>query len=152
MALRRIKVNGRRVWQARVAYRGLRKAAFRPSKEAARDAEAELLQELKAKAASQDQVDQAPATHRQLFEYYLEDLEARGKGADTVGRAAETQHVIKRLMPELLERPVSRVGDAELYAFRQVRLREGKVIRERIGRRSASAGARRSPAPSTATS
>jgi integrase len=107
-------------------------AAFRPTKEAARDAEAELLQELKARAAAQDQVDQAPATLRQLFAYYVEDLEARGKGADTVARAKETQQVLKRVLPELLDRPVSRIGDGELYAFRQARLRDGKVIRERV--------------------
>ena len=128
MSVRRIKNHGTWVWQARVAYRGLRKAAFRPSKEEARDAEGELLRELKAKAAAGDQVDQAPATLRQLFAFYLEDLEARGKGADSIGRAEETQHVIERLMPELLERPVSRIGDVELYGFRQVRLREGKVL------------------------
>jgi hypothetical protein len=129
----RIKNHGTWVWQARVAYRGLRKAAFRPSKEQARDAEAELLGELNAKAAATDQVDQAPATLRQLFAFYTADLEARGKGSDTVARATETEHVIKRLMPELLERPVSRGGDADLFAFRQVRLREGKVSRERVG-------------------
>jgi len=38
--VRRIKNHGRWVWQARVAYRGLRKAAFRNSKEEAREAEA----------------------------------------------------------------------------------------------------------------
>jgi hypothetical protein len=133
MSVRRIKNHGTWVWQARVAYRGLRKAAFRSSKEEAREAEADLLRELKAKAAATDQVDQAPATLRQLFEFYVEDLEARGKCAESVGRAKETQQVIKRLLPDLLERPVTRIGDTELYNFRQVRLREGKVIRERVG-------------------
>ena len=32
-------------------------------------------------------------------------------------------------MPELLDRPVSRIGDADLYAFRAVRLRDGKIVR-----------------------
>jgi integrase len=132
MSVRKIKNHGTWVWQARVAYRGLRKAAFRSSKEAAREAEGELLAALKTKAAAQDQVDQAPATLSKLFEFYLDDLEARGKGADTVGRARETQAVVKRLLPELLERPVSRVSDGDLYAFRQARLRDGKVIRERV--------------------
>jgi hypothetical protein len=48
VSVRRVKNHGKWVWQARVAYRGLRKAAFRDSKEAARDAEGELLRELKA--------------------------------------------------------------------------------------------------------
>ena len=50
MAARRMKVNGRKVWQARVAYRGLRKSTIRATKEEARDAEAALLQDLKARA------------------------------------------------------------------------------------------------------
>jgi hypothetical protein len=39
MSVRRIKNHGKWVYQARVAYRGRRKAAFRDPKEAARDAE-----------------------------------------------------------------------------------------------------------------
>lgn len=128
MSVRRIKNHGKWVWQARVAYHGLRAAAFRASKDEARDAESQLLQTLKAKAGQADQEGQAPATLRALFEFYVADLEARGKGADTLVRAIQTAHVIERLMPELLDRPVSRIGDAELFAFRQIRLREGKVV------------------------
>jgi CO/xanthine dehydrogenase FAD-binding subunit len=47
MSVRKIKNHGNWVWQARVAYQGLRKAAFRASKEEARAAEADLLRELK---------------------------------------------------------------------------------------------------------
>jgi hypothetical protein len=36
MAIRKIKNHGKWVWQARVAYRGLRRAAFRASKDEAR--------------------------------------------------------------------------------------------------------------------
>ena len=32
MSLRAIKVNGRKVWQARVAFQGLRTSTIRPSK------------------------------------------------------------------------------------------------------------------------
>jgi hypothetical protein len=39
MAIRKIKNHGKWVWQARVAYRGLRCAAFRGSKDNARQAE-----------------------------------------------------------------------------------------------------------------
>jgi len=62
MSLRRVKVNGRKVWQARVAFKGLRKSTIRESKEAAREAEAQLLQEVKAKAGQAEQADAAPAT------------------------------------------------------------------------------------------
>jgi hypothetical protein len=50
MAVRRIKNHGKWVWQARVAYAGLRKAAFRATKDEARDAEGELRSELKTRA------------------------------------------------------------------------------------------------------
>jgi hypothetical protein len=71
MSVRRIKNHGTWVWQARVAYRGLRKAAFRSSKEAARDAEAELLRELKAQAGQAEQEGLRPVTVKALFEFYV---------------------------------------------------------------------------------
>jgi len=123
MSVRRIKNHGTWVWQARVAYRGLRKAAFRPSKEAARDAEAELLQELKTKAGAQDQVDQAPATLRQLLKYYAEDLEGRGKGEESVGRVDYTRRSIEAVTPELLDKPVSALDDGDIFGFRNARAR-----------------------------
>jgi len=123
MSVRRIKNHGTWVWQARVAYRGLRKAAFRDSKEAAREAEAQLLGELKAKATAQDQVDQAPATLRQLLTFYSEDLEARGKGEDSVDRVACTKRAIEAVMPELLGKAVSAIGDIDVFAFRNARSR-----------------------------
>ena len=61
---------------------------------------------------------QAPATLRALFDAYVEDLAARGKGDDTIERAAQTARVIERLKPELLERSVSSIGDAEIFALR----------------------------------
>ncbi len=50
MAVRRVRVNGRNVWQARVAYRGLRRSTIRESKQEARNAEAALLSELQRRA------------------------------------------------------------------------------------------------------
>src|SRR5258708_7020573 len=105
MSVRKIKNHGTWVWQARVAYKGLRRAAFRPTKDEARTAEGELLAALKAEHGHAEQVAAAPATLKQLFEYYVADLEARGKGQDSIGRATETAHVVERLMPELLDRP-----------------------------------------------
>jgi integrase len=122
MAIKRIRVNGRKVWQARVAYRGLRKSTIRPSKAEARDAEAELLRELNARATATESAGQRPATLRQLFESYAAGLEARGKRPDTIARAVETAHVVEWLLPEWLDQPVSRIGDAEIFAFRQARV------------------------------
>jgi len=133
MTVRRIRNHGTRVWQARVAYKGRRRAAFRPTKEAVRDAEAELLQALKAEHGQAERAAATPVTLKQLFEYYVADLEARGKGEESVVRAAQTALVIERLMPELLTRPISRIADADLFAFRNLRMREGKIVRERVG-------------------
>jgi len=121
MAITRIKVHGRKVWQARVAYRGLRKSTIRNTKEEARDAESALLQELKAKAGQAAQHAEAPATLRTLCELYVKNLEARGKGADTIGRAGETARAIERLMPDLIDRPVTAIGEADIFNFRKAR-------------------------------
>ena len=106
MSVRQVKVHGRKVWQARVAYHGLRKSAVRDSKSAARDAEAELRRELQGQHARAEQGRQAPATLKALFEAYVADLEARGKGAETVGRAAQTATAVEAILPDLLNRPV----------------------------------------------
>ena len=104
-----------------MAYRGLRKSTIRDSKDQARTAEAELLQELKAKAGQAAQQAEEPATLRSLFEAYAENLEARGKGAETVGRAVETARAFERLMPDLIDRPVTKIREADIFAFRKAR-------------------------------
>jgi len=60
-----------------------------------------------------------------LFESYVADLEARGKGSDTVGRAAQTALAVERTVPELLMKAVGKVTEADLFGFRQARLRGG---------------------------
>lgn len=132
MSIRRIKVNGRKVWQARVAYRGHRKSAIRDSKPAARDAEADLLKALQAELAQAEAEGAAPATLKALLELYAEDMEHRGKGEASVARVEYTALAVERLCPELLDKPVSRIGDADVFAFRNARLREGKTVRERV--------------------
>jgi len=39
---------------------------------------------------------------------------------------------LKRLLPELLDRPVSKIGDADVFAFRAARLREGQRVDELV--------------------
>ena len=125
MAIRRIKNHGKWVWQARVFYRGLRRAAFRASKDEARQAESDLLCALKAESAQEEQQGQRPATMKALLDFYALDLEARGKGPDTIGRAKQTTTALEALLPTLLITPVSRVRDRDLYDFRQARERQG---------------------------
>src|SRR5438876_10168753 len=98
MSVHKIKNHGKWVWQARVAYQGLRKAAFRASKDEARQAESDLLRELKEKAGQAEQEGQRPATLRQLFEFYVDDLEARGKGDDSRVWAAQPALGIVRVI------------------------------------------------------
>jgi len=96
MSLRRVKVNGRKVWRARGAYQGLRRSTIRDSKEEARQAEGELLAALRAEHAKAETEGQRPATLRALLDAYAADLEGRGKSADIIGRAAATALAIAR--------------------------------------------------------
>jgi hypothetical protein len=46
--------------------------------------------------------------------------------------AIQTAKVIDAVMPELLTRPVTKLGDADVFAFRNLRAREGKTITETV--------------------
>jgi len=147
MAVRKIRNHGKWVWQARVAYRGLRRAAFHATKDEARTAEGELLQALKTEVGQAAQEAAAPATLRQLLEFYAFDMGARGRGEESVGRVDYTRRSIEAVVPELLDKPVGAIGDAEVFAFRNARAREGKVVYDVVAGEKV---ARRVPAkPST---
>ena len=79
------------------------------TREEARHAEGELLRDMKAEAARDEQEGAGPATLKTLFEFYVADLEARGKSADTIDRAASTAKAVEALAPDLLALPVSRI-------------------------------------------
>lgn len=121
MSVRQVKVHGRKVWQARVAFQGLRSSRVCSSRDAAKLSQAELLQELKRRAGQAEQEGLTPATLRQLFDAYAQDLEARGKGEETIARAVQTSAVLEALLPELLAKPVSRISEADIFAFRRAR-------------------------------
>jgi integrase len=145
MSYHKITVNGRKVWQARVALGGERlstivvideatgeKVKDRPllTRDDARKAEAALLRALEARHGRAAQAGAAPATLRKLFEFYIQDLEDRGKSGDVIGRAQETAHAVERLMPALLDRPVSTITDADVFAFRKTRAADsGAAVR-----------------------
>src|SRR6266508_1764566 len=113
MSIRRVKVNGRKMWQARVAYRGLRKSTIRESKEDAKMAEGELRSALQAQAAQAEVAGQRPATLKALLEFYAEDMAARGKGEESVGRVEYTALAVERLCPEMLTKPLGDLREAE---------------------------------------
>jgi integrase len=121
MAIYRKRINGRKVWWVRVNYRGLNASRVCESKEVAKDAEAALRATLRRKVEHTEQAGMQPATLKALFEAYVEDLVSRGKGNETVARAAQTATVVEALMPELLAKPVGRITEADLFAFRRVR-------------------------------
>jgi integrase len=121
MAVRRGKSHGKWVWQARVSYRGRRKSVYCASHAEARTAERRLLDQFEAEATREAEAAAAPATLRMLFAGYLANLANRGKGPDTVGRARTTATAVTRLMPGLLDQPVSALTDADLYAFTRAR-------------------------------
>jgi integrase len=119
-------INGsQKVWMARVAYRGQRKSRVCRTKQEAKEAEAALMGELKAKAGQLEAAGAQPATMGALLDAYALDLEARGKGLDTIGRAKQTKTAMLALTPSLVTTPVSRVRDRDLYDFRQARERQG---------------------------
>jgi integrase len=126
MSVRRIKVNGVRwAYQARVGYQGQRKSSLHATRREAKDAERELLDTIKAELQQAQAEAEKPVTLRMLLEAYAQDLEHRGKGKDSVERAASTALAIERLCPELLARPVSTIDDADIFTFRKVRQASG---------------------------
>ena len=60
-------------------------------------------------------------------------MRARGKGEESVGRVEYTARGVEALMPALLAKPVAQIGDADIFAFHNARLREGKLVYERVG-------------------
>jgi hypothetical protein len=126
------EINGRKVWWVRVVYRGLNASRICATKEAAKDAESELREALRRKADQVEQVGLAPATVKQLFEAYVGDLEARGKGPETIGRAAQTATIVEAVCPELLSKPVGAIRDADIFAFRTAMTRAGRRVVETV--------------------
>jgi len=125
VSVRQIRVGKRKVWQARVAFRSLRRSTLRATKGEAREAEAGLLQDLRRRAGELTAVGRVPATLRALFEAYTQDLENRGKSEETVGRASQTATVIERLVPDLLTKSVAALTEADIFRFRQAREAQG---------------------------
>ena len=121
MSVRRIRHRRKWWYLARVAFGRRRLSKLCLTREAARDAEAELLQKLKDEAKSAADEAASPATLRKLFEYYEADLATRGKSAETVRRAAQVKRAIEETIPGTLDLPLCEIGDKTLFAFRRGR-------------------------------
>jgi integrase len=125
VAVRRFKRDGQWRWQARVMVDGRRLSLTRDTREAARDAEAELRQQLR-DALLVKQAEQArPATLREVFELYLVHLELRGRAAESITRTEQVVAVPQAVLPQPLDQPVTAFGEAEILAFRSARQRRG---------------------------
>jgi hypothetical protein len=126
VSVKHVTINGsQKVWMARIAYRGVRKSRVCRTKEEARQAERELAAECRTAVERADREGAAPATVKHLCEWYVLDLERRGKGRDTIGCAVNTAKAIEAVAPALLVLPVGRVAARDLFDFRQARLRGG---------------------------
>lgn len=136
MSVRRITVNGRKVWQARVAYGRRRRSTIRDengraleNKTEARQAETRLLRELKAAAGQpqdDDQAPAAPASLRAALERYAENMARRGRGEESVSRVEYTARSIEATFPEWLDQPVMAIGADQVFDFRSARQRAGR--------------------------
>jgi integrase len=127
MSVKQVTINGsQKVWMARIAYHGVRKSRVCRTKEEARQAERELAAECRKAVAEAEREGATPATLKQLFEFYVLDLERRGKGADTISCAVTTAKAVEAVTPELLRLPIARVTARDVYAFQQARVRAGK--------------------------
>lgn len=125
MPIYHTKVNGRKVWWVRVAHKGLTASRVCATKDDAKTAHDALRQDLRRRAGQAAERGLQPATMQALCEAYVADLETRGKGPDTIDRAAQTATAVEAWLPGLLTKPVGRITDGDVFAFRQARDRAG---------------------------
>jgi integrase len=125
MSVRRRKINGRWMYQARVAYQKRRASTIRATREAARAAEGDLLAALKGEARAAATAATTPATLAAVLDGYVENLRLRGKSPETLAAVGSTKAALARTCPDLLDKPVSLVEVADLYRFRMARERAG---------------------------
>lgn len=124
--VRKIKVHGQWRWQARVSHQGQRISRICATEAEAKLAKGELLQQLHVEAEATARDGTQPATLALLCDAYVLDLEARGKGADTIAQVKETKKRLTEFFGPRMKEPVVRLTGADLFAFRDHRVRAGK--------------------------
>ena len=102
MSVRRRKINGRWVYQARVAFQKRRTSAIRATREEARLAEGELLAALQAEVGAAETAERAPATVASMLDGYVENLRLRGKSPETLTAVRSAKSGVARACPDLL--------------------------------------------------
>jgi integrase len=123
MSVRKITLrSGRTAYQARVQHGGQRRSAIRATREAAKTAEGNLFAALKAGHGPHASADEPEiVTVEDTIVLYGEDMEDRGKERATTKQTGYLIATIRRLLPALLSLPVSRLTDADVFAFRKAR-------------------------------
>jgi integrase len=129
MAVRRMRNHGQWVWRARVAFRGRQMAAFCATRDEARQAEQDLYRKVRDEAARAATDGAKAATLRDLLDVYATRLEDHGKSAY---RARQTARLVGHALPQLLDRPVSEIGEADILAFVRARERDGHTVTVRV--------------------
>src|SRR5262245_21267439 len=97
MSVRRPKINGRWVYEARVAFQKRRSSAIRATREEARLAESSLFATLKAEAGAVKTARAGAGDDRALLDGYVENLRLRGKRCDTLAATRSARSAIARL-------------------------------------------------------
>jgi integrase len=104
---------------------GKRRSILRPTRQEAKDAEADLVKALGHEVA-QDAAEQAmPGTLRDGLRGYVKRLEARGKSEDSIGRAQQVEAVLAAAVPGLLDRPLGALTAEDLFDVKRARDRAG---------------------------
>jgi hypothetical protein len=113
-------------WLARISVtvgtEKVRKSRLCATRQLALQAERDLAAICRAEAEQTARPEAAPATIRHLCDWYVLDLEQRGRD---VTRATTTALAIERYAPDLLAKPIAQVTDRDLFDFRVARLRAG---------------------------
>lgn len=115
----------RKRWIAQVMSRGLRDSKACPTKAEAKDAEADILRNLKVRAEAEQEAEKQPATLKLLCDAYVLDLEQRGKAPDSISRAKDTGGRLKEFFGRRMDEPLIKLTEADLYAFRAARVKSG---------------------------
>jgi len=123
--VRKLKVHGKWRWRARVSYKGRRVSQLCDTPDEAKRVKAELRMQLMEEVRNEVHKAESPATLELVCDAYILDLEARGKGPDTVRTAKTTKKRLERFFGQRMKEPILRLTEADLFAFRAHYVQKG---------------------------
>ncbi len=116
--VRRIKVNGKWRWQARVFYKGRRRSQLCKTKEEAKRVKGELRTQLMEEAREEARIAEHPATLGLLCDAYNLDLQTRGKTQHAIYGVRTTKKRLESFFGRRMNDPIDLLTEADLFAFR----------------------------------